>query len=102
MAKHVYPPWHSRVQKGVFVVAVILCITLPVVYGEHEGISSTAVIAVLLLYFGLWAAFSVSYTFGNERTTPGLFETVVRTGITLSFFFVFFSSSDNSSSKIAK
>lgn len=74
MAKHVYPPWHSRVQKGVFVVAVILCITLPVIYGERKAISSTAVIVVLLLYFGLWAAFSVSSNFGNTKRTPGLFE----------------------------
>lgn len=99
MAKHVYPPWHSRVQKGVFAVAVILCITLPIVYGVHKAISSTAVIVVLLLYIGLWAAFSVSYSFENERTTPGLFETVVRTGTPPSYF-VF--SSDSSSSKFAK
>ncbi|KAF9299517.1 hypothetical protein BGZ74_008893 [Mortierella antarctica] len=69
MAKHVYPPWHSRVQKGVFVVAVILCITLPVIYGERKAISSTAVIVVLLLYFGLWAAFSLGMRCGMSSYT---------------------------------
>ncbi|KAG0079517.1 hypothetical protein BGZ93_000397 [Podila epicladia] len=69
MAKHVYPPWHSQVQKGVFVVAVILCITLPVIYGERKVISSTAVIVVLLLYFGLWAAFSLGMRYGVASYT---------------------------------
>lgn len=60
MAKHVYPPWHSNIQKFLFAVAVILCITLPVLYGEHDSdISSTTVIIVLVLYFCLWIAFSV-------------------------------------------
>ncbi|KAG0343875.1 hypothetical protein BG004_004920 [Podila humilis] len=64
MPKHVYPPWHSRVQKGIFVVAVIVCIAVPVIYGESKAISSTTVIVVLLVYIGLWVSFWLWMRYG--------------------------------------
>jgi hypothetical protein len=66
MAKHVYPPWYNPVQKVLFVIAAILCIVLPVVYGEARAISSTSVIVVLVLYFAAWATFSVRTAFDME------------------------------------
>ncbi|KAF9105208.1 hypothetical protein BGX27_009771 [Mortierella sp. AM989] len=68
MSKHVYPPWHNLAQKIIFVVAVILCIALPVTYGDkdNETISSTTVIVVLVLYFVLWAVFTLIVRFGIE------------------------------------
>ncbi|KAF9353877.1 hypothetical protein BGX26_008376 [Mortierella sp. AD094] len=66
MSRHVYPPWHSLVQKILFGIAVILCIALPVAYGGGDGddVSSTVVIVVLVLYFVLWAVFSLFVRFG--------------------------------------
>ncbi|KAG0017570.1 hypothetical protein BGZ80_008158, partial [Entomortierella chlamydospora] len=68
MSKHVFPPWHGLVQKILFGLAVILCIALPVSYGtaDDHGISSTAVIAVLVSYFVLWALFSLFVRFGMK------------------------------------
>ncbi|KAI1321462.1 hypothetical protein EDD11_005153 [Mortierella claussenii] len=72
MPKHVYPPWHGLVQKILFVIAVILCIALPVIYGqkseddngdEEDMISSTTLIVVLVLYFVFWAVFSLIVRF---------------------------------------
>lgn len=60
MFKHVYPPWHKTAQRCLFVIAAILCITLPVVYGKHKGISSRTLGAVLGVFFALWLVFSVS------------------------------------------
>ncbi|KAF9174857.1 hypothetical protein BGX21_001056 [Mortierella sp. AD011] len=68
MSKHVFPPWHGLVQKILFGLAVILCIALPVSYGKADdhGVSSTAVIAVLVSYFVLWALFSLFVRFGMK------------------------------------
>ncbi|KAF9438577.1 hypothetical protein BGZ76_006797 [Entomortierella beljakovae] len=65
MSKHVYPPWHGPVQKIIFVIAAILCISLPVVYGDEDNttLTSTAVIVVLVLYFVFWAAFTLTVRF---------------------------------------
>ncbi|KAF9429050.1 hypothetical protein BGZ76_001917, partial [Entomortierella beljakovae] len=45
MFTHVYPAWHKPAQRGFFVVAAILCITLPAIYGSSHKprkISATA------------------------------------------------------------
>ncbi|KAF9916946.1 hypothetical protein BX616_002349 [Lobosporangium transversale] len=59
MFKHVYPPWHKPVQRCLFVIAAVLCITLPVAYGKHHSISSKTLGAVLGVFFGLWLIFSL-------------------------------------------
>ncbi|KAG9327186.1 hypothetical protein KVV02_000902 [Mortierella alpina] len=63
MFKHVYPPWHKTAQRCLFVMAAILCITLPVVYGRHRGISSRTLGAVLGVFFALWLVFSLAVRF---------------------------------------
>ncbi|KAF9967902.1 hypothetical protein BGZ70_007767 [Mortierella alpina] len=63
MFKHVYPPWHKTAQRCLFVIAAILCITLPVVYGKHKGISSKTLGAVLGVFFALWLVFSLAVRF---------------------------------------
>ncbi|KAF9962469.1 hypothetical protein BGZ72_004838 [Mortierella alpina] len=63
MFKHVYPPWHKTAQRCLFVIAAILCITLPVVYGRHKGISSRTLGAVLGVFFALWLVFSLAVRF---------------------------------------
>ncbi|KAF9095795.1 hypothetical protein BGX23_012623 [Mortierella sp. AD031] len=66
MLQHVYPAWHRPAQKGFFVIAVGLCIALPVVYGSSRRlrkISARTMGIVLGIYFGLWALFSVVVRF---------------------------------------
>lgn len=59
MFNHVYPAWHKPVQRVLFIIGALLCITLPVAYGKRRHISSTTLGIVLGLYFGLWLLFSV-------------------------------------------
>ncbi|KAK3826756.1 MAG: hypothetical protein J3R72DRAFT_457481 [Linnemannia gamsii] len=62
MLQHDYPAWHRPAQKGFFVVAVLLSIALPVVYGSSRRprkISARTMGVVLGTYFGLWALFSL-------------------------------------------
>ncbi|GJJ67865.1 hypothetical protein EMPS_00211 [Entomortierella parvispora] len=75
MLQHVYPPWHKPVQRALFVVAAVLCITLPVLYGRHRSVSSGVLGAVLGLYFGCWLLFSLMVRFlipspRTESTLP--------------------------------
>ncbi|CAO3565230.1 unnamed protein product [Mortierella alpina] len=63
MFKHVYPPWHKTAQRCLFVIAAILCITLPVVYGKHKGLSSRTLGAVLGVFFAFWLVFSLAVQF---------------------------------------
>ncbi|KAF9158860.1 hypothetical protein BGX20_003200 [Mortierella sp. AD010] len=57
MFKHVYPSWHKTAQCFLLVIAAALCVALPIAYGA-DSISSTALGAVLGVYFGLWLVFS--------------------------------------------
>lgn len=59
MFNHVYPAWHKPVQRVLFIIGALLCITLPVAYGKRRRISSKTLGIVLGLYFGLWLLFSV-------------------------------------------
>ncbi|KAF9140747.1 hypothetical protein BG015_001528 [Linnemannia schmuckeri] len=59
MWHHVYPHWHKTAQRCFFFLAVILLITLPVVYGKHHSISSKVLGSVLGVFFAIWIAFSV-------------------------------------------
>jgi hypothetical protein len=59
MWHHVYPSWHKTAQRCFFFIAVILLITLPVVYGKHHSISSKVLGSVLGVFFAIWIAFSV-------------------------------------------
>ncbi|OAQ32087.1 hypothetical protein K457DRAFT_135424 [Linnemannia elongata AG-77] len=66
MLHHAYPAWHRPAQKGFFIVAVLLCIALPVVYGSSRRprkISGRTLGVVLGTYFGLWALFSLVVRF---------------------------------------
>ncbi|KAI1313045.1 hypothetical protein EDD11_002750 [Mortierella claussenii] len=66
MFKHVYPAWHKPAQKILFVIAAILCITLPALYGSSRKprrISAQTMGAIFGLYFGLWLLFSVLVRF---------------------------------------
>ncbi|KAF9363757.1 hypothetical protein BGX34_003406 [Mortierella sp. NVP85] len=62
MFKHVYPHWHKAAQRCLFIIAAILCITLPVAYGKHH-ISSATLGSVLGIFFGFWLAFSLIVRF---------------------------------------
>ncbi|KAG0009383.1 hypothetical protein BGZ82_004048, partial [Podila clonocystis] len=59
MFNHVYPAWHKPVQRVLFIIGALLCITLPVAYGKRRRISSKTLGLVLGLYFGLWLLFSL-------------------------------------------
>ncbi|KAF9320412.1 hypothetical protein BG003_006205 [Podila horticola] len=63
MFNHVYPAWHKPVQRVLFIIGALLCITLPVAYGKRRHISSTTLGIVLGLYFGLWLLFSLIVRF---------------------------------------
>ncbi|KAI1314974.1 hypothetical protein EDD11_001458 [Mortierella claussenii] len=63
MFKHVYPSWHKPVQRCIFIIAAVLCITLPVVYGKHGSISSITLGVVLGVFFAIWLAFSLVVRF---------------------------------------
>ncbi|KAI9240506.1 MAG: hypothetical protein BYD32DRAFT_408314 [Podila humilis] len=63
MFNHVYPAWHKPVQRVLFIIGALLCITLPVAYGKRRRISSKTLGLVLGLYFGLWLLFSLIVRF---------------------------------------
>ncbi|KAG0344982.1 hypothetical protein BG005_001538 [Podila minutissima] len=63
MFNHVYPAWHKPVQRVLFIIGALLCITLPVTYGKRRRISSKTLGIVLGLYFGLWLLFSLIVRF---------------------------------------
>ncbi|KAG0078719.1 hypothetical protein BGZ93_002435 [Podila epicladia] len=63
MFNHVYPAWHKTVQRVLFIIGALLCITLPVAYGKRRRISSKTLGIVLGLYFGLWLLFSLIVRF---------------------------------------
>ncbi|KAF9323496.1 hypothetical protein BG006_001399 [Podila minutissima] len=63
MFNHVYPAWHKPVQRVLFTIGALLCITLPVAYGKRRHISSKTLGIVLGLYFGLWLLFSLTVRF---------------------------------------
>ncbi|KAG0287896.1 hypothetical protein BGZ96_008260 [Linnemannia gamsii] len=63
MWHHVYPPWHKTAQRCFFFLAVILLITLPVVYGKHHSISSKVLGSVLGVFFAIWIVFSLIVRF---------------------------------------
>ncbi|KAK5805468.1 hypothetical protein F5H01DRAFT_371215 [Linnemannia elongata] len=63
MWHHVYPRWHKTAQRCFFFIAVILLITLPVVYGKHHSISSQVLGSVLGVFFAIWIAFSLIVRF---------------------------------------
>ncbi|KAK3809103.1 MAG: hypothetical protein JOS17DRAFT_765261 [Linnemannia elongata] len=66
MLHHVYPAWHKPAQKGFFIIAVLLCIALPVVYGSSRRprkVSGRTLGIVLGTYFSLWALFSLVVRF---------------------------------------
>ncbi|KAK3812563.1 MAG: hypothetical protein J3R72DRAFT_498645 [Linnemannia gamsii] len=63
MLHHVYPHWHKTAQRGFFIVAAILVITLPVVYGKHHSISSKVLGSVLGVFFAIWIVFSLIVRF---------------------------------------
>ncbi|KAF9084292.1 hypothetical protein BGX23_010667 [Mortierella sp. AD031] len=69
MLHHVYPRWHKTAQRCFFIVAVILLITLPVVYGKHHSISSKVLGSVLGIFFALWLAFSLVVRFAVPSPT---------------------------------
>ncbi|KAG0041254.1 hypothetical protein BGZ83_002096 [Gryganskiella cystojenkinii] len=66
MFKHVYPAWHKPVQKAFFVVAVILCIALPVAYGtkrKPRPFKAQVMGAVFGAFFGVWLLFTLFVRF---------------------------------------
>ncbi|KAG0369135.1 hypothetical protein BGZ54_000249 [Gamsiella multidivaricata] len=87
MFHHVYPPWHKTAQRCLFVVAAVLCITLPVAYGK-DRISSRTLGAVLGTFFGLWLTFSLIARFlvpspQVESTLPIYTHTPIPTPVIL-------------------
>ncbi|KAG9062011.1 hypothetical protein KI688_006731 [Linnemannia hyalina] len=63
MWHHVYPHWHKAAQRCFSFIAVVLLITLPVVYGKHHSISSKVLGSVLGVFFAIWIAFSLIVRF---------------------------------------
>ncbi|KAG0316472.1 hypothetical protein BGZ99_006865 [Dissophora globulifera] len=66
MLNHDYPAWHKPAQRALFLIAVVLGISLPVIYGSSRKprrISAQAMGAILGAYFGLWAVFSLVVRF---------------------------------------
>ncbi|KAI8600169.1 hypothetical protein EDD21DRAFT_140030 [Dissophora ornata] len=88
MFHHVYPPWHKPVQRCLFVIAAVLCITLPVIYGKNHSISSKALGAILGVYFGLWLVCSLIIRFfvpspHTESSLPVYTHSPIPTPVTL-------------------
>ncbi|KAG0223836.1 hypothetical protein BGW41_005348 [Actinomortierella wolfii] len=69
MSKHVYPPWYKSAQRTLFVVAAVLIITFPTLYGRRR-ISVTALVVVLGVFFGFWLAFSLGVRYLLPSYTP--------------------------------
>ena len=62
MSKRVLRPWQRTVHRIFFVVAAVLCIILPVLYGKHRLISSRTIGRIFGGFFGLWILFTVRMT----------------------------------------